>query len=150
VTDLCRFATLRKVVAGRRMPFNQLKRREFIRLLGGAPIVRPLAAWAQQAEQVRSIGVHMPLDANDSVGEARVTAFLQGLQQSEWVDEHNVRIDYRWSTGDSERVRKDAMELVALAPEVILATGSATVGALRVCERRAAHHIDRLAGTVAP
>jgi putative tryptophan/tyrosine transport system substrate-binding protein len=132
------------------MPFNQLKRREFIRLLGGAPIVRPLAAWAQQAEQVRSIGVHMPLDANDSVGEARVTAFLQGLQQSEWVDEHNVRIDYRWSTGDSERVRKDAMELVALAPEVILATGSATVGALRVCERRAAHHIDRLAGTVAP
>jgi putative tryptophan/tyrosine transport system substrate-binding protein len=112
------------------MPFTQLKRREFIRLLGGAPIVRPLAAWAQHAEQVRRIGVHMPLDANDSVGEARVAAFLQGLQQSGWADGHNVRIDYRWSTGDGELIRKDATELVALAPDVILATGSATVGAL--------------------
>jgi putative tryptophan/tyrosine transport system substrate-binding protein len=112
------------------MPFTQLKRREFIRLLGGAPIVRPLAAWAQHAEQARRIGVHMPLDANDAVGEARVTAFLQGLQQSGWADGRNVRIDYRWSTGDSELIRKDATELVALAPDVILATGSATVGAL--------------------
>ena len=76
------------------------------------------------------IGVFTPLAEDDPVGQARIAAFLQGLQHTGWTDGGNVRIDYRWSAGDDERVRKYAAELVALAPDVILATGSATVGAL--------------------
>jgi putative ABC transport system substrate-binding protein len=76
------------------------------------------------------IGVFMPLAEDDPVDQARIAAFLQGLQHTGWTDGRNVRIDYRWSAGDDERVRKYAAELVALAPDVILATGSATVGAL--------------------
>ena len=76
------------------------------------------------------IGVFMPLAEDDLVGQARIAAFLQGLQHTGWTDGGNVRIDYRWSAGDDEGVRKYAAELVALAPDVILATGSATVGAL--------------------
>jgi putative ABC transport system substrate-binding protein len=72
----------------------------------------------------------MPLAEDDPVGQARIAAFLQGLQHTGWTNGGNVRIDYRWSAGDDERVRKYAAELVALAPDVILATGSATVGAL--------------------
>jgi putative ABC transport system substrate-binding protein len=79
---------------------------------------------------MRHIGVHIPLAANDLIGQGRITAFLEELQQSGWIDGRNVRIDYRWSTGDDARIRKDAAELVALAPDLILATGSATVGAL--------------------
>jgi putative tryptophan/tyrosine transport system substrate-binding protein len=105
-----------------------MRRREFITLLGGAA-AWPLAARAQQGDRMR-IGVFMPLAEDDPVGQARIAAFLQGLQHTGWTDGRNVRIDYRWSAGDDERVRKYAAELVALAPAVILATGSATVGAL--------------------
>ena len=106
-----------------------MKRREFIRLLGGAVAAWPLTARAQQGDRMR-IGVFMPLAEDDLVGQARIAAFLQGLQHTGWTDGGNVRIDYRWSAGDDERVRRHAAELVALAPDVILATGSATVGAL--------------------
>ena len=105
-----------------------MKRREFITLVGGAA-AWPLGARAQQGDRMR-IGVFMPLAEDDPVGQARIAAFLQGLQHTGWTDGGNVRIDYRWSAGDDERVRKYAAELVALAPDVILATGSATVGAL--------------------
>jgi len=105
-----------------------VKRREFITLVGGAA-AWPLGARAQQGDRMR-IGVFMPLAEDDPVGQARIAAFLQGLQHTGWTDGGNVRIDYRWSAGDDERVRKYAAELVALAPDVILATGSATVGAL--------------------
>jgi len=84
---------------------------------------------AQQGDRMR-IGVFMPLAEDDPVDQARIAAFLQGLQHTGWTDGRNVRIDYRWSAGDDERVRTYAAELVALAPDVILATGSATVGAL--------------------
>jgi putative tryptophan/tyrosine transport system substrate-binding protein len=104
-------------------------RRDFITLLGGAA-AWPLAARAQQPERVRRIGVLMPLAEDDPVGQARVAAFLQGLRGSGWINRGNVQIDYRWSTGDDERIRRDSAELVALAPDVVLATGSATVGAL--------------------
>jgi putative ABC transport system substrate-binding protein len=105
-------------------------RREFITLLGGAAAAWPLAARAQQPDRVRRIGVLMPLAEDDPVGQARVAAFLQGLRVSGWINRGNVQIDYRWSTGDDERIRRDSAELVALAPDIVLATGSATVGAL--------------------
>jgi putative tryptophan/tyrosine transport system substrate-binding protein len=106
-----------------------VKRREFITLLG-ITAAWPLAASAQQPDRVRRIGVLMPLAEDDPVGQARVAAFLQGLRGSGWINRGNVQIDYRWSTGDDERIRRDSAELVALAPDVVLATGSATVGAL--------------------
>jgi putative ABC transport system substrate-binding protein len=107
-----------------------MKRREFITLLGGAAAGWPLGARAQQAERMRRIGVLMPSAADDPEYQARMTAFLQGLGQLGWTSGRNVRIDTRWAAADADRIRKYAAELVALAPEVILAPGSATVGPL--------------------
>jgi ABC-type uncharacterized transport system substrate-binding protein len=105
-------------------------RREFITLLGGAA-AWPVAARAQQAAQVRRIGVLMPFGEDHPVGQARVAAFVQGLRQLGWTDGHNVRIDYRWSAGDSDNIRKFASELIALGPDVVMAFTSAAVTALR-------------------
>jgi putative tryptophan/tyrosine transport system substrate-binding protein len=107
-----------------------VKRREFTLLLGGAAAAWPLAARAQQPDRMRRIGVLTNLAADDPVGRARLAAFLQGLQQLGWTDGRNVRIDHRWTLGDAEHGRKSAAELVALAPDVILAAGSATMGPL--------------------
>jgi putative tryptophan/tyrosine transport system substrate-binding protein len=104
-----------------------MRRREFITLLGGA--AWPFAARAQ-ADRVRRVGVLMALAADDPTGQARLVAFAQGLQQWGWTDGRNVRIDTRWAAGDAERFRKYAAELVALAPDVILASGGTGVGAL--------------------
>ena len=107
-----------------------MRRRDFITLLGGA-VAWPLAARAQQrGDRVRRIGVLMNLAGDDPEGQARVAAFLQSLQQLGWTDGHNVRIDYRWGGGDEDRIRRYAGELIALAPDVILATGAAVVGPL--------------------
>jgi len=106
-----------------------MRRRAFISLLGGAA-TWPLAARAQQGESMRRIGVLMSTSADDPEGHARLGAFQQGLQQSGWTIGRNVRIDSRWPAGDSERLRKYAAELVALSPDVILATGSAATGPL--------------------
>jgi putative tryptophan/tyrosine transport system substrate-binding protein len=103
-----------------------MKRREFIAALGGAAVAWPSTARAQQPERMRRIGVLMSLAADDPVGQARVKAFQQGLQQLGWTDGRNVRIDYRWAAGNVENSRKYAAELVALAPDVILAVGGAT------------------------
>jgi putative tryptophan/tyrosine transport system substrate-binding protein len=97
-----------------------MRRREFITLLGGAAAVWPLAARAQQAEQMRRIGVLMNTGADESESQARLAAFMQGLQELGWTAGRNLRIDYRWSVGDAARLRKDAEQLVALRPEVIL------------------------------
>ena len=105
------------------------RRRAFISLLGGAA-TWPLAARAQQGESMRRIGVLMSTSADDPEGQARLAAFQQGLQQSGWTIGRNVRIDSRWPAGDSERLRRYAAELVALSPDVILATGSAAAGPL--------------------
>jgi putative tryptophan/tyrosine transport system substrate-binding protein len=102
-----------------------MRRREFITLLGGATAAWPLAARAQQSEQIRRIGVLMSTAADDPEGQARIAAFQQGLQQFGWTIGRNVRIDSRWPVGDSERFHRYAAELVALSPDVILATGSA-------------------------
>ncbi len=106
-----------------------MKRRTFITLLGGAA-AWPLAAWAQQPEGMRRIGVLMNTAADDPEGQARNTAFVQALQQFGWTEGRNIRIDYRWSAGNADRTRGYAAELVALAPEVILAPGSASAGPL--------------------
>ena len=106
-----------------------MKRREVITLLGGAAVAWPFAAHAQQAEGVRRIGELQTTRADSPDGQARHAAFLQGLQQLGWNDGRNVRIETRWSA-DADRIRRYVAELVALAPDVILASGSATVGPL--------------------
>jgi putative tryptophan/tyrosine transport system substrate-binding protein len=111
-----------------------VRRRQFIALFGGAA-GWPLAARAQQGERVRRVGVLLNLVAADPEGQARLAAFLQGLQGSGWVDGRNVRIETRWSAGDPNRARASAAELVALAPDVILADGATTVGPLLSASR---------------
>jgi putative tryptophan/tyrosine transport system substrate-binding protein len=105
-------------------------RREFITLLGGAAAAWPVTARAQQPERMRHIGVLISGAADDPVLQERNAAFLQALQQLGWTVGRNLRIDYRWPGGDAERIRKYAAELVALAPDVILASGTANVGPL--------------------
>ena len=108
-----------------------MKRREFITLLGGAAVVWPLAAPAQQAERMRRIGVLQGgSDRDDQRSQPSMAAFLQRLQQSGWTDGRNVRIDYRWPAGDADKARKYAAELVALAPDVILTASSISLAAL--------------------
>jgi ABC-type uncharacterized transport system substrate-binding protein len=104
-------------------------RREFIAGFGGA-LVWPLAAPAQHAEHVRRVGMLMTVGHDDPDGRARNEAFLQALQQLGWTDGRNVQIDYRWSAGDPDRIRKDAAELAALTPDVILTNGGAGVAPL--------------------
>jgi putative ABC transport system substrate-binding protein len=110
-----------------------MRRREFIALIGGAA-AWPLAARAQQGERVRRIGVLMSLAADDPEGQARLAAFAQGLQELGWSIGRNVRIDYRWGTGDVSRYRAYAAELLALAPDVVLAAGSAAMGPLQASQ----------------
>src|SRR6188472_2034829 len=98
-----------------------MKRREFITLLGGAAAAWPLAGRAQEAERVRRIGVLIAAAADDPEFQARVAAFLQGLQQLSWTDGRNVRVDTRWATTNPDDIRRHAAELAALAPDVILA-----------------------------
>jgi putative ABC transport system substrate-binding protein len=105
-------------------------RRELLAALGGAALAWPFAAHAQQNERVRRIGVLMAMTADDPESQARLAAFAQGLQQSGWTVGQNVRVDYRWSSGNADNMRKYAAELVALAPDVILAHSSAAVAPL--------------------
>jgi putative tryptophan/tyrosine transport system substrate-binding protein len=108
-----------------------MKRRAFITLLGGAVATGPLAVRAQQpADQMRRIGVLINLAADDPEGHARITAFAQGLQEAGWTTGRNVRIDYRWGGAGADAMAKYAAELVALAPDVILAAASVSVAAL--------------------
>jgi ABC-type uncharacterized transport system substrate-binding protein len=107
-----------------------MRRREFMTLLGGAA-AWPLAVRAQQPERMRRIGVLMASAADDPVSQARIAAFLQGLSRLGWTDDRNVRIDIRWATTNADDLRRHAAELVALAPEVLVAgTGTATVAPL--------------------
>jgi putative ABC transport system substrate-binding protein len=95
-----------------------MRRREFITLLGGAAAAWPLAASAQQSERVRRIGVLMGGAESNPVNQARLAAFLDGLQQLGWTEGRNVRIDTRWPAGDADR-RTYAAELVGLAPKAM-------------------------------
>ena len=106
-----------------------MRRREFIFALGGAATL-PLAARAQQGERVRRIGVLLPAAPEDAEFQSWVGAFLQGLAQSGWITGRNIRIETRWTKFDTEDTRKYAAELVALGPDVIVATGTSTLGPL--------------------
>jgi putative tryptophan/tyrosine transport system substrate-binding protein len=106
-----------------------MRRREFITLIGGAAAAWPLAARAQQGQRMRRIGVFFPGAADDTEYQARNAAFLQGLRELGWT-EGRIRIDYRWSAGDPNNIPKHAVELAALAPDVILAAGGAVTGPL--------------------
>jgi putative tryptophan/tyrosine transport system substrate-binding protein len=112
-----------------------LQRRAFITLFAGAVVARPLAARAQQTERMRRIGVLMAVAADDPEGQARLTIFAQALQQLGWTDGRNMRIDVRWGAVDADRYRKYAEELVALAPDVILAGSSAALAPLQRATR---------------
>ena len=107
-----------------------IRGREFITLLGGAAVAWPRAAYAQQADRMRRVGVLLNRAADDPEEQARVAAFLQQLQELGWTDGRNVRVDYRWAAADANRSRTYAAELVALAPDVILAAGSQSTAAL--------------------
>src|SRR5262245_40078594 len=111
-----------------------MRRREFVRLLGSAAVSWPLAAQAQN-ERVRRVGVLMHSPSNEPEAQARLRAFLQGMQEAGWIVGQNLRIDYRWSVGDVPRLSKDATELVALGPDVILAGVGATTPALNDATR---------------
>jgi putative ABC transport system substrate-binding protein len=112
-----------------------MRRRDFIAHFGSATVGWPLVARAQQPERMRRIGVLMALAADDPAGQARLVAFVQALQELGWTDGRNVRIDTRWAAGDAERFRRYAAELVALAPDVILASGGTGAGALLQASR---------------
>src|SRR5262249_26771962 len=121
---------VKPVARGWGEPMPTLRRRHFITLLGGAA-AWPLAARAQSPEPMRRIGVLMNVVADDPQGQVGVAAFRQVLQQLGWHEGRNVRIDPRWGENDVDRDRGYAEELVALAPDVILASGTLSVAALR-------------------
>src|SRR5215468_566315 len=104
-----------------RRPMSDIKRREFITLLGGAAAAWPLAVRAQQRERMRRIGVLIQVAEGDPQARIEVAAFLRSLQELGWNEGRNLQIDIRWGGGDAARIRKYAAEVIALAPEVVLA-----------------------------
>jgi putative ABC transport system substrate-binding protein len=113
-----------------------MRRRQFITLLGGTALAWPLSSVrAQQQERIRRIGILTPLAADDTEAPIRVAAFAQGLQELGWSVGRNLKIDYRWGAADSNLYRKYAAELIALAPDVVVAHGGAIVGALQQVSR---------------
>jgi putative ABC transport system substrate-binding protein len=107
-----------------------MRRREFLELLGGLAASFPLAARSEQVDRVRRIGVLIGLAADGVQGRAALAVLVQALQQAGWVDGRNVKIDPRWAGGHADEARKYAAELVSLAPDVMVATGGASVGPL--------------------
>jgi putative ABC transport system substrate-binding protein len=112
-----------------------MRRRDFIKATAVSAVTWPLAARAQQREQMRRIGALMNFASDDAEEQARVAAFHQGLQQLGWTVGSNMQIDYRWGGGNADLIRKFAAELVALAPDVILSAGSPSVAALQEATR---------------
>jgi putative ABC transport system substrate-binding protein len=108
-----------------------MRRRDFIKGIVGSATAWPHAARAQQVERVRRVGVLMPFAVNDAEAQARNVVFVQSLQQLGWTIGRDLQIDYRWPGGDAASIRRDAAELVALAPDVLLAAGSSTTGPLQ-------------------
>jgi ABC-type uncharacterized transport system substrate-binding protein len=107
-----------------------VRRRDFIKVIAGLAAAWPLSARAQQPERVRRIGVLLPATADNADFQAWVGAFLQALALLGWTIGRNVRIDTRWTGANAAEIRRQAAELAALAPDVILAHGASTVGPL--------------------
>jgi len=112
-----------------------MRRRDFIKVLAGSAVTWPLAARAQQTDQVRRVGVLMNVAPEHPEGQPFVSAFRQALQRLGWTEGRNIRIDIRWGENDVERDRKYAAELVALTPDVVLAAGTLSVTALQRVSR---------------
>ena len=112
-----------------------MNRRAFITLLGGAAAAWPLAARAQQGERIRRVGVLMNTTPDEPESQARITALAQGLQEAGWAVGRNLRIETRWSSGNRARLRKEAADLVALGPDVIVAGVGPTTLALQQVSR---------------
>ena len=113
------------------MQLDQLKRREFITLVGGATAAWPLAAWAQQGERVRRIALLLGFPEGDVEGEASVAAFQEGLQELGWTKGRNIRIDIRWTGGVPDKARTFAKELVNASPELIVPTSNLVTAILQ-------------------
>ena len=126
-----------------------MRRRDVITLVGGAAAAWPLIARAQQRDRMRRIGVLMNVDVDNPDGQKSVAAFQQTLQQSGWSEGRDVQIDIRWGQNDVERDRTYSAELVALAPDVILASGSLGVAALQRITRSLPIVFVRVADPVA-
>src|ERR1700682_2486290 len=112
-----------------------MRRREFIKIIAGPALAWPLAARAQQGERVRRIGVLMPRAATDPEAKEDIGGFAHGLAERGWIIGRNVRIEYRYAANDPETFRKYAKEMVALAPDVVLASGTPSVAALQQSSR---------------
>jgi len=112
-----------------------VRRREFIALVGGGVAAWPMVARAQQPDRMRRVGVLMHTSSDEPESQTNIAAFLQGLQEAGWAVGRNLRIDYRWSAADRASLRRNAGELVALRPDVILAGPGATTGTLREIDR---------------
>src|SRR5215467_11328391 len=114
-----------------------MRRRDFMKIMGGAAAGWPVATNAQQRELIRRIGVILPFATDDPESSARIAGFLQGLSELGWTVGRNIRIDYRWgaSTDDRDRVRRSATELLALAPDVVVAGTVTIVTALQQANR---------------
>src|ERR1700746_235523 len=108
-----------------------MRRRAFITLLGGAAIAWPIAAYAQQHERIRRVGVLSNLRVDDPEASAEAGVFERALEQQGWRLGINLRVDYLWAAGDADLYRRDAPELVALPPDVVLAVGGTAVGDLQ-------------------
>jgi putative tryptophan/tyrosine transport system substrate-binding protein len=107
-----------------------MRRREFITLIGGALAAKPSVMQAQQSA-LKRIGVVVNNEEHDSDGQARVTAFREGLGELGWIEGHNCHLDYRWGAGDPDRARDDVAELISLSPDIILANGTIALSALQ-------------------
>jgi putative ABC transport system substrate-binding protein len=114
---------------------TSIARRKLLAGFGGAA-AWPVVAWAQQVERVRRVGVLLPAAENDPVFQSRLEAFQQALRELGWIIGNNVKLEIRWATPDTAKVRQQAVELVALAPDVILATGGSSMAPLQQTTRK--------------
>jgi putative tryptophan/tyrosine transport system substrate-binding protein len=112
-----------------------MRRRDFLALLGGAVLASPVPAFAQTSTDMRRVGALFSQSQTDPEGQARLAAFRQGLQELGWVEGRNVHIEYRWAAGGIERMRPHATDLVALKPDVILASATTSLTALQQATR---------------